>query len=119
MAAPTTPRTPDIDGKVITVWCSVTSTGATTVETVNLPTYAPKIDIRFGHPILNMAFVTDETDLTGTELFLPANEMARGTAGDSTGEWQITDQDTVTIYQTADQNGFLGITYIAYGGQLA
>lgn len=119
MTAPTTPKVADVDGKVVTVWCSLTSTGAAGVETINLPTYAPKIDIRIGHPILGMMFITDETNVTGTEQFLAANEMARGSAPDSAGEWQITDVDTVTVLQAADQNGFLGITYIAYGGQNA
>jgi hypothetical protein len=119
MADPITPNAAKVDGQVVTIWCSVTAGGAGNVVTVNLPTYAPKIDTRIGHPILNGMFVTDETNVTGSEVLLPSAEMARGTAPDSTGEWQITDIDTITFYQTADQNGFLGLTYIAYGVQNA
>ena len=118
-SSPITPITPNVNGLPVLIWNSVTSTAATTVHSVDLPSYAPKIDIRIGHPVLAMCFVTNETNVTGTEAFLPQNEMPRGTAPDSTGEWEVIDIDTVEIYKTADQDGILFLNYIAYGAQLA
>lgn len=119
MTAPTTPRFPDYDGQIVTVWVSLTATGGTKEMAVNLAAGDPKIDIREGHPVLNAVFISNETDTTGSEPFKPENEMARAISPDSTGEWSITDADTIAIYQTADQNGFVGITYKAYGIKLA
>ena len=118
-ASPVTPQKNNLDGHIVPAVVAVESTGATTVETVNLGTYDYKIDIRDAHPILNMIFFSSETNATGTEPFTPDNEMPRGTAPDSIGEWQITDIDTVTIYKTADQNGLLLLNYKAFGVQLA
>lgn len=121
MTAPITPRMMDLKGKPITIWCSYTAGGATTAITFDLPTYAPKIDIRVGHPVLSMVSVSNEAggDVADREIWLPENEMIRGTAGDSTGEWMISDADTIGIYLTADKNGIIGVTYIPYGVQLA
>jgi hypothetical protein len=121
MASPITPNFEYglLDGQVVTTFLSLTSTGSTTAETCNLCTHAPWIDIRIGHPVLGGIFITDETNVTGTEAFIASNEMERGTSGDSTGEWQIVDHNTIEIYKTADQNGFVGVTYIAFGGARA
>lgn len=110
---------PNVDGKVVVAWVALTATGGTKAMTVTLGTYDPNIDIRIGHPVLSGVFITSETDTTGTEAFLPQNEMARGTAPDSTGEWDIEGSGSLQIYQTADQNGFVGFTYIAFGTQMA
>lgn len=121
MAAPITPNIEYglIDGQVTTAYVAHTSTTGAGVETINLSSYYPFIDTRIGHPVLSMAFISNETDCTGTENLLPSKEMERGTAPDSAGEWQITDYNTVTYYSSVDQNGFLFITYIAFGGQRA
>jgi hypothetical protein len=121
MADPITPNFEYglIDGQTVVAWIALTSTGSTTVETVNLSSYYPWIDIRVGHPVITGWFISNETDCTGTEALLPSKEMERGTAPDSTGEWQITDHNTITFYKTADQNGHVGICYIAFGGQRA
>lgn len=114
-----TPNRPNLDGQVVNASVAVTSTGATTVETINLNTYDYKFDLRVGHPLLCGFFQSTETDATGGEVITPQNEMAQGTAPDSTGEWQITDKDTITFYKTADQNGYVFLSYIAFGVQLA
>ena len=122
MAAPITPNIEYglIDGQVVTIFTAEeTSTGGTKVMTTSLATADPWIDTRIGHPVLGMAFITNETNNTGTEIFTPDKEMERGTAPDSTGEWQLTDYNTVTRYSTPDQNGFLMLTYIAFGGTRA
>jgi hypothetical protein len=121
MADPITPNIEYglLDGQVVTTFTSLTATGGTKEMTVNLATYAPWIDIRIGHPVICAYFLTDETNVTGSEVFLPSKEMERGTAPDSTGEWEVVDHNTIDVYQTADQNGFVAITYIAFGGQRA
>ena len=121
MAAPITPNMPNYDGEPILVWCSYTAGGATTAITFDLPTYAPKIDLRNAHPVLSMMSVSNEAGgaVGDREVWLPQNEMARGTAGDSTGEWMISDADTIGIYLTADKNGIIAVTYIPYGVQKA
>jgi len=108
-----------IDGQSILVWCNVTSLGATTATTGSLPTYAPKIDIRIGNPVISNIFISDQTAVTGTEVFIQALETERASAPDSTGEWNIEDADTINIYLTADHDGFLGVSYIAFGGTRA
>lgn len=118
-ASPITPQEPDLDGQVVQTYIALTSTGATTVETINLNTYDHLIDIRVGHPVLGGMFIEFETDVTGSEIITKSNEMARGTAPDSTAEWQITDANTITFYKTADKNGGVILSYIAFGVQLA
>jgi len=118
-ASPVTPNSPNLDGHVVPACISLTSTGGTTVETVNLPTYAHKIDTRIAHPVRCLFFISTESDATGSENFALDHEMARGTDPDSTGEWVIVDADTVKIYKTADQDGLVIIHYIAFGVQLA
>lgn len=107
------------DGQVVTTFTSLTASGGTKAMTVTLATHAPWIDLRIGHPVLGALFITDETNVTGTEAFIPSQEMERGTAPDSTGEWAVATYKTLSIYQTADQNGFVAITYIAFGGNRA
>jgi hypothetical protein len=108
-----------IDGQVVTIWASLTSGGATTAVAVNLPTYAPHIDVRIGHPVLSMISISDNATITGTETFLQADEVERGVSGDSTGEWSITDYNTVDVYNTPNVDSHLMITYIAFGGTRA
>jgi len=119
MAAPITPVAENVDGHIVTVATPYTAAGATTRITVNLSSYQPKIDVREAHPVLCMLAFSTETNGTGTEAFYPAFEMARGTAADSAGEWEVSDLDTVALYLTTDLNGILFITYKAYGVQEA
>ena len=117
MADPITPNTPDVNGRPMVMF--VASTKGAGAQTVDLPTYAPLIDLRVGHPILSLAAIQYETDVTGSELFDAAHEMARGTAPDSAGEWNIVDSNTVTVYRAADKNFALFISYIPFGSQQA
>ena len=120
MADPITPNTPNVDGQVITIACTFTSTGATKEDTVTLPTYVPRIDIRVNHPVLSVYYHASDSDTpSNSEILTPSNEMARGTAADSAGEWRVSDINSIKIYHTADKDGAVFITYIAFGAQEA
>ena len=117
--APITPERPNLDGHVVQAYIALATTGATTLETVTLNTYDYKIDIRIGHPVLGGCFIEFQTDVTGSEVLIPANEMARGVAGDSAAEWSVNDKSSIKFYKTADKHGLIIISYIAYGVQKA
>lgn len=119
MAAPITPNTPNVDGLPITIFCDFTSTGATKRDTCDLPTYAPLVDLRIGHPVISMALITYATNSTGSEAYKTDNEMARGTSADSAGEFDIADHNTIGIYHAANDNGCLAVCYIPFGAQEA
>ena len=121
MVAPIVANAANLDGQVVTFTCDVTSLGATTATSGDLPTYAPNIDLRIGHPVISVMFIATEAgcSFNSNEIFLPENEMARATAPDSTGEFSITDQNTIAIYLTPNFNGLLVVTYIAMGGTKA
>ena len=118
MAAPISERAANVDGQVVTSWVALTSTGGTKEMAVSLAAGDPRWDIRIGHPILNVVLISEETDTTGTETFNPQDEMARAVSPDSTGEWSITDADTIAIYATPNQDAVIGFTYIAFGTKL-
>lgn len=105
------------DGQVVTVF--IASTAAAGAVTISLSTYHPKIDIRKAHPVLMCVALQTETDTTGTQNYLPASEMARGTAPDSGDEWAIAGIDSVTLWRGADKDFVLALTYISYGVQQA
>jgi hypothetical protein len=121
MADPIVPQTPNVDGQVITIWTTYTANGAGVRVTTSLPTYAPKIDTRIGHPVLSMIAISNQAGgaVDDREVYTASNEMARGTSADSAGEWDIVDVDTVGHTVAADFDGVLGITYIAFGAQRA
>jgi len=121
MVAPIVANAHNLDGQVVVFAADYTSAGATTVCTATLPTYAPNIDIRIGHPVLSMMSYGNEAGAAvgDKEIWLPENEVLRGTSGDSVGEWQISATNTIEIYNTPDKDGFLIITYIAMGGAKA
>jgi len=118
MADPVTPTVMNVDGMPIVMVCAFTSTGATKRDTCSLPTYAAKFDVRIAHPIISMMLL-HPTDTTADENYTPAKEMARGTVADSSGEWDISDLDTVGIYHETDAVGILVISYMPYGSQEA
>jgi hypothetical protein len=123
MASPITPNFEYglIDGQAVVSWAAYTAAGATTRITIDLPSYAPWIDTRIGHPVLGMVSISDEaaTNVTDREIWLPSQEMERGTNADSAGEWEVVDYNTVAVYLAADHNGKIMISYIAFGGQRA
>lgn len=104
------------DGHVVTVWCDTTAAGQPC--TVTLPTHAPWIDLRIGHPILGGAFHST-TAHTNSEPFDATGEMERGVAPDSAVEWAVTAKNTISIYKSNDEAGHVAITYIAFGNQKA
>lgn len=118
MSSPVTPQIPDYQGKIVTVFVDHTSTG--TVNTVSLSTYHPLIDLDKAHPVISMAYIANEaaSDVSDSVVYTPANEMARGTAPDSAGEWAVYSASSVKIY-SPDKNGCLMITYYAKGGKVA
>ena len=107
-----------IDGQVVLVWMAVTAGGAGANVALSLPTHSPFIDIRLGHPVLSGGLVNNETSMVG-EAYLQVNEMERGATADSVGEWVIVDHNSVTIDLTLDEDAFLGLSYIAFGGNRA
>jgi hypothetical protein len=127
MADPIVPNyeTGLLDGQVVLYWCTKTAAGATTRVTCDLPTHAPFIDLRIGHPVLSIYSISNEGGGAGTdrEVFDAAHEMERGVSADSAGEWDLVDHNTVGIYNAADAapggDGLIAITYIAFGGARA
>ncbi|GAG79737.1 unnamed protein product, partial [marine sediment metagenome] len=108
-----------IDGQVVTVaLAQQVGAGAGAVQTLDLAAGDPKIDLRIGHPVLCIAFISMETDTTGTQIHQPADEMERSQVPTATDEWRIVDADTVARWQVVDHNGYGIVTYIAFGGRL-
>lgn len=118
--SPITPQLPNVDGEAITVAITYTSTNAAT-ETITLPTYMPKIDLRINHPVLNIFLLVTEADASsGSLVFPPDKEMKRGTAPDSANEWQIATLSTIVVFDDAlDADGIAFVTYIPFGVQQA
>ena len=117
MATAITVNAPNVDGHVITMFMATTATADATV-TLTLPTYAPWIDLRIGHPVLDVSQLTSTT-ITNNGAGNPEDEMERGTAADSAPEWAVLTKNTAQREKTADEAGLCAITYIAFGGQKA
>jgi hypothetical protein len=117
MAAPITVNAPNVDGHVVTMFVATTATGDPTV-TLTLPTYAPWIDLRIGHPVLDVSQLTSTT-ITNSGAGNPEDEMERGVAADSAPEWAVLTKSTVQREKAADEAGVCAITYWAYGVQKA
>lgn len=113
-----TPNSPgELKGKVVTIFADFTSGGAAQVDDIDLPTDAPKIDLTVENPVLNVVIVTLTTP-TNTINSPLALQVTRGTNGDSNGEWDVSDADSITVYHTADESGVAAVTYIAAGAQV-
>lgn len=106
----------EVTGKVVTIFTDFTSGGGAQADDITLPTYAPKIDLTVENPVLNVVTIglTDPANSLNSGLAL---QVTRGTDGDSDGEWDISDNKTITIYHTADESGLAMVTYIAAGTQ--
>lgn len=102
--------------KMICAGVAHTSTGAAGVETLTIDNDYPPIDMGIQSPVLAIILIENETPANDqNEVFLPSGQMARGTAPDSAGEFEITGERTIDIYQTNDLNGNALIFYIPKG----
>jgi len=119
MADPiTTPKSPSGKdfARAITVAVAHTSTGAAGVETLTLNSQYPAIDRSLQSPILSIVLIESETPANDLSfVFLPSGQMSPGVAPDGAGEFVITGDRTINIYQTADLNGIALISYIPRG----
>lgn len=118
--SPITPQTYDWRGKTVTIFIDFTSTGATKAETVTITDAYPILDLNMAHPIISMKYFSTEgsTVIHQSETaYNLENEMARGTAPDSAGEFDIEGAASLKIYTTYDHNGTLCISYFAAGNQ--
>lgn len=121
--APIVPQMPDVRGEPITVAINYTA-GTVNVETITLETYLPKIDISRAHPVLNVMYLSTETDLPSNSLvFTAADETVRGTTPTGAGAgvgFEVVTASTIEIWVGAtDLDGIIFITYIPYGVQNA
>ena len=117
MAAPITPNTPNVDGHVITIFVATTATGDATI-TITLPTYAPNIDIRIGHPVLDVS-VLWATTITNNHAGNPEDETERGTLPDTAPTFAIMTNRTIGLEKAANEAGGIAVTYWALGGAKA
>lgn len=109
-----TPNMANVDGHPIVM--AADGTGAAT-SIVTLPTYAPKIDIRLGHPVLAI-FAHDNTAFTAYA-HKPAEEAARGTAVPGAGEWSIISSSVINVDNVGVATLKVLICYIPFGSQQA
>lgn len=108
-----TPNMANVDGKPIVI--AANGTGADP-SVVTLPTYAPKIDLRIGHPVLAI-FAHNNTAFTAA-VYKPDDELARGTAAPGTG-YSIIDFDTIHLKDVTANVLKVLICYIPFGSQQA
>ena len=105
-------------GHIITVFVDLTSTGLGVAETITITAGLPVLDLTKAHPILSiLLFPTQNSTMTTdvTELANMTGEVKRGTAPDSTGEFDIESSTTIKFWTTGDANGTCMITYWAAG----
>lgn len=117
MVAPITNNPDDCSGHIISLAIAHTSTG--TANSITIPDGLPMIDLKHAHPVLSAAYIATEADLDISDSsagYTPANEMARATAPDSAGEWEVNSSSIVKLL-TADKNGFAMLTYYAAGSK--
>jgi len=108
------PNMANVDGHPIVMAADGTA-AATSV--VTLPTYAPKIDLRIGHPVLAI-FAYDATAKTAYA-HKPAEEAARGTAAPAAGEWSIMTSSVINVDNVGVAALKVLISYIGFGTQQA
>jgi len=83
---------------------------------VTLPTYAPKIDIRVGHPVL-AAYAMDNT-LNTAAIYTPDLEQARAGVPGAT-EFAIQTSSVIHLGNAAGNALKVIISYIGFGTQQA
>ena len=100
----------------ITAYFELASDGASP-STLTLDSDYPPIDLSIQSPVLGIFLINDETAvaIADPEHFIPAGQMARGTAPDSAGEFQLTGARTINVFHTGDKNSKGMITYIQQG----
>lgn len=111
-----TPNTPDLKGKVVSIFADFTSGGASQVDDITLPTYAPKIDLTIENPVLNVVLI-DTADVANSINSSLSTQTKRAEDGDTDGEWDVSDYETISLYHDADESGHVMVTYIAAGAQ--
>lgn len=117
MVAVITPNTPDVNGDICVEVLATTATGDATV-TLNLDTNSPLIDVRKENPVLKVMHLGNTAvNFANSTLSDLAEQVKRGVAPDTAGEFSITDANTIVLEKTADAAGVVFITYIAYGAQ--
>lgn len=106
----------DCAGHIITVFQDFTATGVG-ANTVTLNAGYPFFDLTKNHPILSLTWIcTEGDDISQSETAMDiTSEVARGTAADSDGEFDIEGANSFKVYSTNNKNGILMITYWAAG----
>ncbi|KKM03920.1 hypothetical protein LCGC14_1769570 [marine sediment metagenome] len=106
-------------GHIVTIWQLVSSTGATKAETITLNAGYPAIDLSKAHPVLCVFWYNVEgSDASATEAEGNADdEVARGTAPTSSGDFDIEGYMSLKLYLTGNINGLVMITYWAAGSK--
>lgn len=117
--SPLTPtQTQEWAGHPITVFLEFTSTGATKAETVTMHADYPQLDLTKSHPIIALKYISIEGSNTIHQSETAMNitdEVARATAADSDGEFDIESATSFKIYTTNDNNGIILVSYWAAG----
>jgi len=107
------PNMANVDGKPIIM--TADGTGADP-SVITLPTYAPKIDLRIGHPVLSL-FAMDNT-VGSVAIYTPALEQARATAPGA-NEWSIYTSSEIQVDNGGGNALKVIISYIPFGTQQA
>lgn len=108
-----TPNMANVDGKPIMM---VADGSGADPSIVTLPTYAPKIDLRIGHPVLTL-FAMDNT-VGSVAIYTPDLEQKRVTAPGA-GEFSIYTNSIVRLDNGAGNALKVVISYIPFGSQQA
>jgi hypothetical protein len=101
--------------KMMVATADISSAGGTSVATITLDNAYPAIDQTIPSPVLAIVLMQDGATLAanGIENFLITGQCD-GTP-DSAGEFQITGDRTIDVYQTAAESQAVLVFYIARG----
>ncbi len=108
-----TPNMANVDGKPIIM--TADGTGANP-SVITLPQYAPKIDLRIGHPVLAIYAMDNTTGVVIT--FEPVHEQKRATAPGA-GEFSIYTSSEIQATNAVGNALKVIISYIPFGTQQA
>lgn len=108
-----TPNIPNVDDMPIAMVAD--GTGAVP-SVVTLPTYAPKIDLRIGHPVLAVYAMDNTTH--DAAIYTPDLEQARAAVPGAT-EFAIQTNSVIHIGNAAGNALKVIISYIPFGSQQA
>ncbi len=103
--------------RIVTAFGTYTSAGATTAITITIDNAYPPIDRGIQSPVLGILMIADESSVAvgDIQVFDITGQVDRSSAPDSAGEFQITGDRTVKVYNTPDKDGKYIITYVAKG----